>query len=104
MNYDENNWNLLKTQLSVDFNQIHPINRAQLIDDSFNLGRSGLISSTVFLNIIEYMRNEKDPIPWTAAFNGISYVSQMLETGIDCKIWDFGIFQVDLSPMDFSSP
>ena len=41
VNYDMNNWKLIKEQLILDHNRIHQINRAQIIDDSLNLARAG---------------------------------------------------------------
>lgn len=41
VNYDDNNWNLLVQQLNTDHRAIHVINRAQIIDDAFNLARAG---------------------------------------------------------------
>ena len=38
VNYDLENWNKLIKQLKENHTLINPINRAQLIDDSFNLG------------------------------------------------------------------
>lgn len=60
--------------------RIHEINRATLIDDSFNLGRAEKISQKTFLDIVKYLENEKDPIPWTAAFNGMSFIGNMLSS------------------------
>lgn len=78
VNYDLDNWNKLAKQL-LDNNQlIHPINRAQLIDDAFNLGRAELLSQTVFLNIIKYLQNETDGLPFEAALDGLYFIHKML--------------------------
>ena len=37
--YDERNWRLLKDQLLFDHEVFTPSNRAQLLDDAFNLAR-----------------------------------------------------------------
>lgn len=39
MNYDEANWNALIDQLIKDHSVFDVINRAQIIDDAFMLGR-----------------------------------------------------------------
>lgn len=41
VNYDDQNWALLTTQLRDDHPVIHVINRAQIIDDALNLARAG---------------------------------------------------------------
>ena len=78
VNYDESNWNLLIKQLINDHNKIDVINRAQLIDDSFNLGRAGLIDQTLFLKITSYLTNESDPLAFQTAFIGLNYIADML--------------------------
>jgi aminopeptidase N len=78
VNYDENNWNLLIHQLLFDHTQIDAINRAQLIDDSFNLGRAGLIDQTFFLRICSYLVDESDPLAFQTAFIGLNYIADML--------------------------
>jgi aminopeptidase N len=39
VNYDDDNWNALLRQLRTDHTVIHPINRAQIINDAWNLAR-----------------------------------------------------------------
>lgn len=43
VNYDDNNWKLITQQLVTDHSVIHVINRAQILDDSFNLARAGKV-------------------------------------------------------------
>ena len=78
VNYDANNWNELIKQLNTNHELINNINRAQLLDDSFNLGRAGLIDQTVFLNISNYLVNEKSPMPFRAAFYGLDFISDIV--------------------------
>ena len=67
VNYDSDNWDLLTQQLNGDnFEVIHVINRAQLIDDSLNLARAEIISYDVAFGILEYLRQEIDFAPWSA--------------------------------------
>ena len=90
VNYDEKNWNLLINQLLNDHTKIDIINRAQLIDDSFNLGRAGLIDQTLFLKITSYLVNETDPLAFQTAFIGLNYIAEMLSTHKD----QYKLFQV----------
>lgn len=79
VNYDEANWNRLISQLNQDHLLIDPIQRAQLIDDSFHLGRSEVIAQTRFFDISTYMINEKDPLPFMPMFDGFRYMTFIVE-------------------------
>ena len=78
VNYDQENWRLLINQLRENHSLIDPINRAQLLDDSFNLGRAEVIDQVTFLNIISYLQNETNSMVFEAAFNGLDYLEDML--------------------------
>lgn len=93
VNYDEDNWKLLIDQLKQNYQAIHEINRAALIDDSFNLGRAETIPQTIFLDLIAYLENEDDSIPWTAAFDGLSYIGSMLSS---CNDWTFTAYKENI--------
>lgn len=73
VNYDEANWRLIINQLQNNHSLIHPINRAQLLDDSFNLGRTGLVPQTLFLNICKSLSNDADPIVLKKMFTILDY-------------------------------
>jgi aminopeptidase N len=80
VNYDITNWNLLINQLKNDDHRlIHPIHRAQLLDDSFNLGRAEVIDQIVFFNISKYLTKETDGLAFTAAFAGFNFMSSFIE-------------------------
>lgn len=80
VNYDEDSWNLIKTGLREE-NQdgIHYLNRAQIVDDSLNFGRSGDMSYDKVFDILTYLTNEENYLPWLSAFKGFSF----LETRMD---------------------
>lgn len=79
VNYDRDNWRLLSNQLQADFSQIHQIHRAQLLDDSFNLGRAEVINQTMFLDITKYLSKETDPLAFTPAFIGFNYMLTFIQ-------------------------
>uniref|UniRef100_A0A1L8E3A0 Aminopeptidase n=1 Tax=Nyssomyia neivai TaxID=330878 RepID=A0A1L8E3A0_9DIPT len=59
VNYDIRNWELIIEALSTDHNSIDPANRAQLIDDAFNLARYGHLSYNIPLNMMKkYFQKE----------------------------------------------
>ena len=77
--YDEANYrSLIEFLKSGDFKKIHSINRAQLIDDSLNLARAGLLGYPVALELTEYLTQETDYIPWASFFIGISFLNNRL--------------------------
>lgn len=76
VNYDLQNWNMLIEQLMSNYKEIHVLNRAQLIDDSFNLARAGELSYVVPLTLINYLDKEHDFIPMYSALNGLTYLQE----------------------------
>jgi aminopeptidase N len=92
INYDENNWKLLIDQLNTDHLLIDPVHRAQLLDDSFNLGRAEIIDQLVFLNINKYLVNEIDPLPFRPALNGLNTITPLIEDDFE----SFELYKVNL--------
>ncbi|ELU00955.1 hypothetical protein CAPTEDRAFT_209320 [Capitella teleta] len=78
VNYDPESWQRLIDQLNTNHSAIHVQNRAQIIDDSFNLGRSGYVDQMLALNATLYMQDEEEYIPWLAAEYTFTYISRML--------------------------
>lgn len=54
------------------------MNRAQLIDDSFNLARAGMLDYNVALNLSTYLQAEDDYIPWYTAIECFAYVVERM--------------------------
>ena len=90
VNYDKNNWELLIQQLNKGHSVIDATSRAQLIDDSFNLGRGEIIDQTVFFRIVSYLVNEEDPLPFQAASTGFDYIDDMFSSDSEA----YQLFQV----------
>lgn len=63
---------------SNEFEKIHEINRAALIDDLFNLGRVGEVDYDIVFEATLYLKKEKNYIPWRAAFVGFGYLKTKL--------------------------
>ena len=78
VNYDLDNWRLLMQQLKSNHSLIDSTSRAQLIDDSFNLGRAEEIDQLEFFTLCEYLKFEQDPLVFAAAFSSFDYVADML--------------------------
>jgi aminopeptidase N len=48
------------------------------LNDALNLARSGLLSYDVALGVTKYLTKETEYTPWSAALNGLDYLSKML--------------------------
>ncbi|XP_053387330.1 aminopeptidase N-like isoform X1 [Mercenaria mercenaria] len=79
VNYDERNWIALIEQLRSDHSVVHAINRAQIINDAWSLARSGDLGMSLALRTTEYLNNEREWIPWSAASSQLGFVGSMLE-------------------------
>lgn len=78
VNYDENNWRKIIAILnSDDFEKIHILNRAQLVDDALTFAFDGVISYEIALGVVSYLSRETDYIPWypaVQAFDKLDYI------------------------------
>ncbi|XP_054883503.1 aminopeptidase Ey-like isoform X2 [Poeciliopsis prolifica] len=79
VNYDLGNWERLFSQLNTDHQVIPLINRAQLVDDAFNLARAQLVSTTLALRTTSYLSKETEYMPWQSALNNLNYFNLMLD-------------------------
>lgn len=79
VNYDEASWHLIHQALLKDQHDgIHVLNRAQILDDVFNLARGGLLDYQLVFDILDYLPTETDYIPWFAALRGLNYISRRM--------------------------
>ncbi|XP_041356302.1 aminopeptidase N-like [Gigantopelta aegis] len=78
VNYDDQNWKALIRQLKTNHAVIHPINRAQIINDAFNLATSGDLSLEIALKTLEYTDKEKDYVPRVAFNREVDQLALML--------------------------
>ncbi|XP_056137350.1 aminopeptidase N-like isoform X2 [Lampris incognitus] len=79
VNYDSGNWERLLAQLNTDHQVIPPINRAQIVDDAFNLVRAKLVPTTQGLKTTIYLSQEREYMPWQSALNNMQYYYLMLD-------------------------
>uniref|UniRef100_A0A674N8C3 Aminopeptidase n=1 Tax=Takifugu rubripes TaxID=31033 RepID=A0A674N8C3_TAKRU len=59
--------------------RIPVINRAQLVDDAFNLARAKIISTELALRTTLYLKNERDYMPWESAINNLDFFYLMFD-------------------------
>lgn len=94
VNYDDTLWNRIKAALdSESFGGIADLNRAQIVDDLFNLARANKVQYTLALNIASYLSKETSYYPWYAAFSGYDFLlrrvgDSKLGTAISSKLLD----------------
>ncbi|XP_026886893.2 aminopeptidase N-like [Electrophorus electricus] len=67
VNYDSENWERILEQLRTDHQVIPEMNRAQIVDDAFNLARAGIIPVALALNTTVFLSKETSYIPWESA-------------------------------------
>ncbi|NXT88770.1 AMPN Aminopeptidase, partial [Anhinga rufa] len=79
VNYNQENWDQLLNQLSSNHQIIPVINRAQIIDDAFNLARAKYINVTVALSTTLFLGKETAYMPWEAALNNLHYFQLMFD-------------------------
>ncbi|NXI97345.1 AMPN Aminopeptidase, partial [Psophia crepitans] len=79
VNYNQENWDQLLNQLSNNHEVIPVINRAQIIDDAFNLARAKYVNVTLALSTTRFLSNETAYMPWEAALNNLQYFQLMFD-------------------------
>uniref|UniRef100_T1IX44 Aminopeptidase n=1 Tax=Strigamia maritima TaxID=126957 RepID=T1IX44_STRMM len=87
VNYQNENWVMLTKQLAENHTVIHVLNRAQLIDDVFNLARAGELDYEIALNLSRYLIRENELVPWEAASKCLSYIDAMLSRTDAYGMW-----------------
>ncbi|XKL66707.1 hypothetical protein PGB90_010127 [Kerria lacca] len=80
VNYDLTNWKLLTDQLKKSHEVIHPLNRAQLINDCFVFAMDKKLPFAVFFNLVEYLSKEEDILPYTCFLRNIHNLLSKLNT------------------------
>ncbi|XP_029675604.1 aminopeptidase N-like [Formica exsecta] len=65
VNYDTENWRMIARYLkSKKYENIHVINRAQIIDDAFHLAMEKKLDFSIFWELASYLKQEKDYVAW----------------------------------------
>ncbi|PVD27645.1 hypothetical protein C0Q70_12812 [Pomacea canaliculata] len=78
VNYDDIGWRALISQLNKDNQKIPTANRVQIISDSWNLAKAGLLNYSTALCTLEYLHNETSYLPWEAAVSELEDLLKML--------------------------
>lgn len=84
VNYDENTWlRLIEELQSPGFENIHVLNRAQIMDDLFYLARGSYVKDNFWWTATKYILQEKEHLPWKAFLNSLDYVYERFEGKIN---------------------
>ena len=75
--YDPKNYELIRDQLLASHTVISTNNRAQLLDDAFNLAILGMVSYASALDLTLYLGKERDYTPWEAVLPELDYIHSM---------------------------
>ncbi|KAM7406492.1 hypothetical protein PAMP_000866 [Pampus punctatissimus] len=79
VNYDSENWERLLAKLSSEHQEIPVINRAQIIDDAFNLARAKIVDTTLALRTTKFLSKEVEYMPWQTASRNLDYFFLMFD-------------------------
>uniref|UniRef100_A0A8C2C6B7 Aminopeptidase n=1 Tax=Cyprinus carpio TaxID=7962 RepID=A0A8C2C6B7_CYPCA len=105
VNYDLHNWRLLIQQLMSNPTIISVGNRAGLIDDVFNLARAGYLPQNVPLQMISYLSQETEFLPWHAASRALYQLDKLLDRTEDHSLFsDYVLRQVEPKYLKFGWP
>ena len=76
--YDEENWKALIHSLKTNKN-INYLSRARLIDDVMNLARADHASYELALDLLLYLKQEDEFMPWESAITTLSFLHARME-------------------------
>uniref|UniRef100_A0A8C6UFB3 Aminopeptidase n=1 Tax=Neogobius melanostomus TaxID=47308 RepID=A0A8C6UFB3_9GOBI len=65
--------------ISMLIKVIPVINRAQLVDDAFNMARAKIVSTTLALSTTVYLDKERDFMPWESATDNMDFFYLMFD-------------------------
>ncbi|VEN48739.1 unnamed protein product [Callosobruchus maculatus] len=86
VNYAEGLWNYIIKHLKSKHEDIHVLNRAQLIDDVFNIAKIGKIGYSTAFELSSYLTNERGYYPWATAFKAFSFILGKVDKETDDMI------------------
>ncbi|KAI9551578.1 hypothetical protein GHT06_021911 [Daphnia sinensis] len=78
VNYLPEHWNALAAALGNSVSAMKPGDRWGLIDDSFSLSAAGSLPYSTSLELVQYVKNDRHPVPWSAASGKLSYISSLI--------------------------
>ncbi|KYM93558.1 Aminopeptidase N [Cyphomyrmex costatus] len=77
INYDTRNWHKISYYLnSENYANVHVLNRAQIISDSYvlSMDENKEINGVLFVNLVSYLERETDYVAWYPMFKIVEYI------------------------------
>ncbi|XP_076285780.1 aminopeptidase N-like [Lasioglossum baleicum] len=88
VNYDDGIWQSLAKYLnSGKMHHIHPVNRAQLIDDALTMARINHTKYETAMSLTLYLHREMDYIPWMTTFKNLEFLRPLIFTSKNYDIF-----------------
>lgn len=80
VNYDNYSWLRLIDELQGPrYENIHVLNRAQIMDDLYYLVRADYVNDELWWKATKYLIQETEHLPWKAFINSMSYIYERFE-------------------------
>lgn len=79
VNYEDDNWDAIIRQLSQNKDLIPTRNRAQFINDAFGSAQAGLLGATKPFELIGFLSNELEWLPWRVTLNRLQFYINLLD-------------------------
>lgn len=74
--YDERNYQLLSDALAGHINAVHRLNRAQLIDDTYNFVRTNRLTYHTFFHVTRFLEYEHEYASWYPAITAFTTIDR----------------------------
>lgn len=78
VNYDTQTWENIISALYESPDKFHRLTRSQLIDDVMNLAHAGKLDYFMAFQVLDYLTEESDSIPWSTASSNLKFLERML--------------------------
>jgi len=85
--YDERNYRLLSDALYNDIDVFHNLNRAQLIDDTYNFIRTERLTYNTFLHVAKFLEFEREYASWYPAITAFTTLDRYFAGHVDYPIF-----------------
>jgi len=93
VNYDATNWKRIAAILnSENYDKIAFLNRAQIVNDAFYMVITKQLDIITYLEIVNYLWREVDPIAWNQIFELIDEYSHFIRISAVFRVkWDLSL-------------
>lgn len=80
VNYDSSGWDSIIDQLLKDFKVFSVTDRAGIIDDAFNLARSGRLGYSTVFRLLSFIDKDDNARVWEMVLNNLKYLGKVLSS------------------------